>query len=353
VTCWRLFLIAGLACASAEAAAKGPVPYFCDDPSVSRIVIRPDYGVRLEEFNKAGDPSERKKLAEDLLDKARSPTERDLAKLVNAGVLANEQKHAEAQQAFEEVAASRVISRSNSDAARVALANMAVERNDYDDALAWLEPMVAAGCKRVANGAHRVLAYVYQEKGRLAEALEHVDKVRYRGEADADHWRAVRIDFRCVLEGDKRCIRQIACLARNGDLGTAKALAAANRHIEKMRASEAGRTALACCQEWGVLDDQGQLVNAKVEEVVPVKRPAPVYPREALRRGISGYVDMAIVINPDGTVKDAEVWDSRPLRVFDQAALAAMRRAVFKPRLVNGKPVEARTLQRYQFRMEN
>jgi TonB family protein len=353
VTCWRLFLIAGLACASAEAAAEVPAVYSCEDPSVSTIVIRPGYGADLERFRKASDPSERRKLAEVLRDGARTPTERDLAKFVNAGILASDRNYAEAQHAYEEVAASRVVSRNNVDAARIALANMAVERNDYDGAVAWVQPMVAAGCKTVADGVRRILAYVYQEKGQLAEALEQVDKVKHRGDADADHWRAVRIDFRCVLEGAVPCMGQIASLASNGELGTAKALAAANRHIAKMSASESGLAALARGKEYGVLDERGQLVNSKVQEAVPINRPPPVYPREALRRGISGYVDMALVINPDGTVKSAEVWDSRPRNIFDEAALSAVRRAIFKPKLVNGKAVEGRGLQRYQFLMEN
>jgi TonB family protein len=349
---WRLLLVACLACTSADALAAGAKAYSCEGPGISSLRVTPRYSVLFDEFRETRDPAERRKLVQPLRDRARTETERDWATFADAMVLTDDKKYVEAGQLYEEIAASRVVSRGMSDSARIALAKLAMQREDDDGALAWLEPMVAAECRTVEDEARRLLAYLYQEKGRLEEALEQVDNVTFRGAADADHWHAVRIDFRCSLEGDMRCMRQIGCLARGGDLGT-KALAAANRHITRMRASESGQAALTSGREFGVLNEQGQVVVSKVEQVVPVKRVSPVYPRDAVHRGISGYVDVAVVINADGIVNSAEVWDARPMRVFDAAALRAARASTFKPKIVDGHPVEGRGLQRYQFSMQN
>ena len=52
----------------------------------------------------------------------------------------------------------------------------------------------------------------------------------------------------------------------------------------------------------------------------------PVYPRDALRDGISGEVTVAFTVNPDGSVSGASVVSSNPRRTFDAAALDAIRK---------------------------
>jgi len=52
----------------------------------------------------------------------------------------------------------------------------------------------------------------------------------------------------------------------------------------------------------------------------------PVYPRDALRDGVSGEVTVAFTVNPDGSVSGASVVSSNPRRTFDGAALDAIRK---------------------------
>ena len=59
--------------------------------------------------------------------------------------------------------------------------------------------------------------------------------------------------------------------------------------------------------------------------------PAPAYPPEALRSGRSGEVQVEFTVNPDGSVADARVIRADPPRVFDRAALNAVRRWRFEP----------------------
>ena len=56
--------------------------------------------------------------------------------------------------------------------------------------------------------------------------------------------------------------------------------------------------------------------------------------------GKTGFVTIKLTVDEDGTVIDAVISNSRPPRVFDSAALQAVLRWKFKPRVVNGVPVQ-------------
>ncbi len=96
---------------------------------------------------------------------------------------------------------------------------------------------------------------------------------------------------------------------------------------------------------------QGQGLAGFDTDVIPVVRVAPAYPRNAKMAKIQGYVTMAVTINPDGTVSDAEVIESNPPRLFDQAALTAMKRWKFRPKIVNGTPQAQRAKQTIEFKL--
>jgi TonB family protein len=64
----------------------------------------------------------------------------------------------------------------------------------------------------------------------------------------------------------------------------------------------------------------------------------PKYPKDALRNGIAGKIEMRAVIAPDGKSKDLSVLsgDSE----FSQSAILAIRKWRFHPALRQGQPVE-------------
>jgi len=74
-------------------------------------------------------------------------------------------------------------------------------------------------------------------------------------------------------------------------------------------------------------------------DVVPLVRVDPDYPPTALQRRIEGYVDLEFTIGPAGSVEDARVIKARPPSVFDQAALRAVRRWRYNPRVEDGAAV--------------
>ncbi len=87
-------------------------------------------------------------------------------------------------------------------------------------------------------------------------------------------------------------------------------------------------------------------------DAIPVVRIAPVYPRRAKQARIEGWVTMEVLIRPDGSVSDAKVMESAPPRLFDEAALAAMQRWKFRPKIVDGTPVAQRAKQTIEFVLE-
>lgn len=75
-------------------------------------------------------------------------------------------------------------------------------------------------------------------------------------------------------------------------------------------------------------------------DVLPLVRIPPDYPPRALSRGIQGWVRVQFTITETGSVKDAIVVAAEPQNVFNDAALAAIARWRYNPRVVNGQAVE-------------
>ncbi|MFQ5416795.1 MAG: energy transducer TonB [Myxococcota bacterium] len=80
-------------------------------------------------------------------------------------------------------------------------------------------------------------------------------------------------------------------------------------------------------------------------DIVPLVRVDPDYPPRAKQQGIEGYVDLEFTISPVGTVQDAIVIGSQPPNVFDRAALRAVRKWRYNPKVVNGLAVVRANVQ--------
>ena len=75
-------------------------------------------------------------------------------------------------------------------------------------------------------------------------------------------------------------------------------------------------------------------------EYLPIVKVAPQYPRRAQSRGIEGYVILEYTVTKQGTVRDIQVIESKPSGTFDKAAIKSATRYKYKPRVVNGEPIE-------------
>ncbi len=78
---------------------------------------------------------------------------------------------------------------------------------------------------------------------------------------------------------------------------------------------------------------------------------APTYPARAQERGTEGWVDLEFTVTRDGTTKDAVVRAAEPASIFDRAALEAVKRWRYEPRVVGGNVVEQRVETRLRFRL--
>jgi TonB family protein len=83
-----------------------------------------------------------------------------------------------------------------------------------------------------------------------------------------------------------------------------------------------------------------------------VREVPPVYPREAERLGIKGWVDVEFTIAPDGTTQDVVVRNAQPQSTFDQAAIDAVKRWRFEPVVRDGAAVPQRAAMRIRFELK-
>jgi protein TonB len=86
--------------------------------------------------------------------------------------------------------------------------------------------------------------------------------------------------------------------------------------------------------------DGGLALESGDGEFLPIVRVSAVYPRRALQRGIEGYVDVEFTVTKLGSVANPQVIQASPEGIFDQSALDATLKYKYKPRVVNGEPME-------------
>ena len=72
-------------------------------------------------------------------------------------------------------------------------------------------------------------------------------------------------------------------------------------------------------------------------DFLPIVKVAPQYPRRALQKGIEGHVTVEFTVTALGTVIDPRVIDANPPNVFNRAAMNAVKKFKYKPKIVDGK----------------
>jgi protein TonB len=93
-------------------------------------------------------------------------------------------------------------------------------------------------------------------------------------------------------------------------------------------------------------------MNIAEGDYLPIVRVAPVYPARALSRGLEGHVDLAFTVTQTGTVTDPVVIFSTS-SLFERAATRAVLKFKYKPRVVDGVPVDVPNVKtRITFRIE-
>jgi protein TonB len=89
----------------------------------------------------------------------------------------------------------------------------------------------------------------------------------------------------------------------------------------------------------------GGLTLGQDREAIPYFRAPPEYPPAAQTKGVEGWVQVQFSISAAGTVKDAFVVDASPRGTFEDAALKAIARWRYQPKIDGGVAVERVGLQ--------
>jgi periplasmic protein TonB len=84
-------------------------------------------------------------------------------------------------------------------------------------------------------------------------------------------------------------------------------------------------------------------------DIIPLQCPPVSYPSDARRAGLSGWVQIEFVVGPDGSVRSAKAVEAQPRGVFEAAAVIAAQRCRFKPKMVDGAPVEQKGRRKWNF----
>ncbi|MBJ7266789.1 energy transducer TonB [Idiomarina abyssalis] len=84
----------------------------------------------------------------------------------------------------------------------------------------------------------------------------------------------------------------------------------------------------------------GMSLQASDGEYLPIVKVQAAYPRRALQRGIEGYVVVEFTVTKQGSVRDPVVVEAEPEGIFDQAAMDAVLKFKYKPRVIDGEAVE-------------
>ena len=74
-------------------------------------------------------------------------------------------------------------------------------------------------------------------------------------------------------------------------------------------------------------------------EYLPIVKVAPIYPRRAQQRGLSGFCIVSFTVTKLGTVADAQVIECSS-SLFERASVNAALKFKYKPRVVNGEPID-------------
>jgi len=101
------------------------------------------------------------------------------------------------------------------------------------------------------------------------------------------------------------------------------------------------------------LDIGGVGLEVSDGDYLPIVKIAPVYPWKAATEGIEGYCIVEYTVTTTGSVRDPVVVEAEPRGIFDKASIEAALKFKYKPRVVNGEPIEVHGVRNlFRYRLE-
>lgn len=94
-------------------------------------------------------------------------------------------------------------------------------------------------------------------------------------------------------------------------------------------------------------------LGASDGEYLPIVKVAAIYPRRAQTRGITGYCIVEYTVTASGATRNPIAIDCKPEGVFESASVKAAEKFKYKPRVIDGEPVEVAGVQnRFIYELE-
>jgi periplasmic protein TonB len=89
-------------------------------------------------------------------------------------------------------------------------------------------------------------------------------------------------------------------------------------------------------------------------EYLPIVKVAPMYPRRAQSRGITGYCIVEYTVTTSGAIRDPRAVDCQPSGVFEKESVKAAQKFKYKPRVVDGEAIEVAGVQnKFTYQLED
>ncbi|PXF63140.1 energy transducer TonB [Kangiella spongicola] len=77
-----------------------------------------------------------------------------------------------------------------------------------------------------------------------------------------------------------------------------------------------------------------------ISEAIPIYQPQAEYPEEAMKNNIEGQVVFLLDIAPSGKATNIRVLHESPKDIFTDVSIKAVSKWMFKPKIIDRKPVE-------------
>lgn len=246
-------------------------------------------------------------------------------------------------------------------AARAAYAQHRLVAPAGDNAMEYYEEVLAKDPgNRVATDALRetfpfavpdvekaIASNDFDEAGRAIDVLTKADPTNYtltllRSKLDAQK----RLQARQQQEQQAQAQKAVELAAAQK---AAAAKAEADKQAEAARAAQAAALAKAAPPP-PPTPTAPPKPEGETREAIPMSPVSPTYPVQAAREQISGYAVVEFTVDSDGSIENPHVIDSSPRRVFDNAAVQAVRRAKFQPAMRDGQAVSSIVRRRIDFK---
>jgi TonB family protein len=197
------------------------------------------------------------------------------------------------------------------------------------------------------------LSQLFNQRLNQGRLMEPSDSARFYlmqlEQSDASH-PSTRL-ARVSLSG--RLLEEARQATGRGDLVAAQSFVSDARKLgaNSVNAASVERAIAAARDKTPRLDrsEDGLISAGRLERLRYVP---PDYPMEARQKGLSGNVELVFTVRADGRVTDVSVQSAIPARIFDDAAIEAVRKWRYRPYERDGRPVDQRVKLNLRFAME-